>query len=97
MGTAVEDTCRKIASAAVLIRLTSQWSTARHTVGALLESGATVMLSFLGFAPMTADYPLPEHPCLECYADSRQKNMEYLPVDAIAAILKRCDLVIPVQ
>ena len=93
----MEDTCRNITSAAVLIRLTSQWSTARRAVRALLESGATVTLFFLGFAPMTADYPMPEHPCLECYADSRQKNMEYLPVDAIAAILKRCDPVIPVQ
>jgi hypothetical protein len=96
MGTAVEANCRKVTSAAVLIRLSSQWSTARCTVRALLESGATVMIFFLGFAPMTADYPLPEHPCLECYADSRQKNMAYLSVDAIAAILKRCDLVIPV-
>lgn len=87
---------RQFTSAAVLIRLTSQWPTAQRTIRALLESGATVMLFFLGFAPMTADYPMPEHPGLECYADSRQKNMDYLPVDAIAAILKRCDLVVPV-
>jgi hypothetical protein len=92
----VEDACRNVISAAVLIRLTSQWPTAQRTVRALLESGATVMLFFLGFAPMTADYPVPEHPCLECYADSRQKNMDYLPIDDIAAILKQCDLVVPV-
>lgn len=91
----MEDT-GKFTSAAVLIRLTSQWSTAQHTVRALLESGTTVMLFFLGFAPMTADYPMPEQPGLECYADTRQKNMDYLPVEAIAAILKRCDLVVPV-
>jgi hypothetical protein len=84
-------------SAAVLIRLTSQWPTVRRTVSALLESGATVMLFFLGFAPMTAEYPLPEHPDLECYADTRQENMRCLPMDAIAAILKQCDLVVPVQ
>ena len=86
----------KFTSAAVLIRLTSQWSTAQRTVRALLESGTTVTLFFLGFAPMTADYPMPEHPGFECYADTRQKNMDYLPIDAIAAILKRCDLVVPV-
>jgi hypothetical protein len=84
-------------SAAVLIRLTSQWSTVQRTVRALLESGATVMLFFLGFAPMTADCLLPEHPDIEYYADTRQENMRFLPIDAIAAILKRCDLVVPVQ
>lgn len=86
----------KSTSAAVLIRPTSQWSTARRTVRALSESGATVMLFFLGFAPMTADYPTLEHPNLEYYADTRQKNMDYLPVNAVAAILNRCDLVVPV-
>jgi hypothetical protein len=96
MGIAVEDICRKIASAAVLIRMTSQWSSAQRTVHALLESGATVMLFFLEFAPMTADYPVPAHPCLECYANSRQENMDYLPMNDIAAILKQCDLVVPV-
>jgi hypothetical protein len=95
VGIAVED-AGKPTSAAVLIRLSSQWSTALRTAHALLESGATVMLFFLGFAPMTADFPMLKHPGLECYADTRQKNMDYLPVDAIAAILKRCDLVIPV-
>lgn len=91
----MKDTGRKT-SAAVLIRMTSQWSTAQRTVRALLESGTTVMLFFLGFAPMTADNPMLEHPDLECYADSRQKNMECLSIDAIAAILKQCDLVVPV-
>ena len=91
----MEDTPR-VTSAAVLIRLSSQWSTAQRTVRALLESGATVMLFFLGFAPMTADCPIPNHPGFECFADTQQKNMNCLPVDTIAEILKQCDLVIPV-
>jgi hypothetical protein len=91
----VED-AKQPTSAAVLIRLTSQWSTALRTTRALLESGATVMLFFLGYAPMTVENPLPENPDVECYADARQKNMESLPMDAIAAILKQCNLVIPV-
>jgi hypothetical protein len=95
MEIAVEAPIR-LTSAAVLIRISSQWTTARHTIQALLESGATVMIFFLGFAPMTADYPIPDGPDLECYADTRQPNMVDLPIDAIAAILKRCDLVVPV-
>ena len=95
MELAVEDT-RQSTSTAVLIRSTSRWPTALRTTRALLDSGATVMLFFLGYAPMTADYPLLEDIGVECFADTQQKNMGHLPVDAIAAILKHCDLVIPV-
>jgi hypothetical protein len=78
------------------MRLTSQWPAALRTTRALVDSGATVMLFFLGYAPMTVDYPMLDELGVECFADTRQKNIEYLPVDAIAAILKQCDLVIPV-
>jgi hypothetical protein len=47
MGIAVEDAWQP-ASTAVLIRLTSPWFTALRTTQALLKSGATVMLFFLG-------------------------------------------------
>ncbi|MEJ2157986.1 MAG: hypothetical protein P8X96_21870 [Desulfobacteraceae bacterium] len=83
-------------SAAVLIRPNSQWSTAQRTSRALLKTGATVMLVFLGFEAMAAQFPLLDCLGLECYADTRQKDMICLPVVAIAAILKRCDLVVPV-
>ena len=86
----------RLTSAAVLIRSTSQWPTARRTIRALLETGATVKLFFLGSVPTTADCPTLELPGLECYADTRQPGMGYLPRNTIAAILKRCDLVIPV-
>jgi hypothetical protein len=91
----VEDTGHHT-SAAVLIRSTPQWSTALRTTLALLESGATVKLFFLGYAPMTIENPVPDSWGVACYADDRQQNMDYLPMDAIAAILKQCDLVIPV-
>ena len=87
---------RQSPSTAVLMRLTSQWPAALRTTRALVDSGATVMLFFLGYAPMTVDYPMLDELGVECFADTRQKNIEYLPVDAIAAILKQCDLVIPV-
>jgi hypothetical protein len=92
---AVEESVR-LTSAAVLIRMSSQWPTARRTVQALLGSGATVKIFLIGFAPMTADHPMPDCPDLECYADTRQPNMVDLPMDVIAALLKQCDLVVPV-
>lgn len=81
---------------AVLIRKTSQWPEALRTGRALRESGATVSLFWLGYAPMSIEYPLPDDPGFKCYADSFQAGMACIAINEIAELLKRCDLVIPI-
>jgi len=87
---------KKQTLAAVLIHEDSQWSDALSTASALLESGATVILFYLGYAPMTIENPMPKDQCLECYADACQIGMDYMPLNEIAEKLKQCDLVIPI-
>ncbi len=81
---------------AVLIHEDSQWSVALRTVKALLENGATVILFYLGIAPMTIENPMPNDPCLECYADTCQMGMDCMSLNEIAERLRQCDLVIPI-
>ena len=86
---------RKPTSVAVLIHGDSQWPNALRTANALLESGATVNLFCLGYAPMTLENPMPNGKYLECYADACQLGMGCISLNEIADKLKHCDLVIP--
>ncbi len=81
---------------AVLIRKRSQWTEALRTAKALRQSGATVSLFCLGYAPMSLDDAMPDDPGFKCYADTRQEAMDCLSLGEIAEQLKRCNLVIAI-
>lgn len=88
--------CMKQTTVAVLMHEDSQWTDALRTIKTLMENGSAVILFYLGFAPMTIENPMPDDPCLECYADVCQMGMDCMSLNEIAERLRQCDLVIPI-